>query len=69
MLTGQSGPVRTTEILETLSGEGIDVPGKCPRSNLAAILSHDDDFVPIGQRGWILREYTSIPATTFEATG
>ena len=54
-LEGRTVPVPTSQILENLLKQGLEINGQEPRNTLSAILSHSDLFASQGRSGWLLR--------------
>ncbi len=53
-ITGRSYPTPTTEILEALVAQGIEVGGEVPRNSLSSSLSRSEEFKAHGRSGWTL---------------
>lgn len=62
-LRREGKPMHRRDILASLRGEGIEVPGRSPENTLSAYMSKDDRFVTHGYIGvgrtgvWGLREW------------
>lgn len=68
LLRGETNPTPTRELVTFLDGEGIKVGGKNPVATLSALLSHAEEFVPVGRSGWILKSRTPDAGTSGAAS-
>lgn len=53
-IAGRNYPTPTTEILEALVAQGIEVGGEVPRNSLSSLLSRSEEFKAHGRSGWTL---------------
>lgn len=53
-IAGRNHPTPTTEILEALVAQGIEVGGEVPRNSLSSSLSRSEEFKAHGRSGWTL---------------
>lgn len=53
-IAGRNYPTPTTEILEALVAQGIEVGGEVPRNSLSSSLSRSEEFKAHGRSGWTL---------------
>jgi hypothetical protein len=49
------GPIRTSTLMEMLTGAGIEIGGSDPLNNLSALLSTSGRFIAHGRSGWTLK--------------
>jgi hypothetical protein len=54
LLHGRSSPTPTRDIIACLAANGIEIGGKNPIATLSALLSHAEEFEPVGRKGWLL---------------
>lgn len=54
LLRGKTSPTPTRELLAFLDSKGIAIGGKNPIATLSALLSHAEEFEPVGRKGWLL---------------
>lgn len=52
-LQGLDRPTPISELLRFLNNAGVVVGGRKPTQTLSALLSHADEFKPIGRLGWV----------------
>lgn len=68
LLHGEKEPTPTRDLVAFLQGEGIEVSGKNPVATLSALLSHANEFEPVGRKGWLLTSKTPDAATSGAAS-
>lgn len=68
LLHGSTDPTPTRDLVSLLQSEGVGIAGKNPVATLSALLSHADEFEPVGRKGWLLKSRTLDVATSSAAS-
>jgi hypothetical protein len=68
LIRSKKEPTATRDILSSLEGAGIQVHGKNPVATLSALLSHAEEFEPVGRKGWLLKSRTPDADTSGTAS-
>lgn len=63
-LRSETSPTPTRVLLAFLQNQGVKVGGKNPIGTLSALLSHAEEFKPVGRIGWLLKSRTPDAGTS-----